>query len=187
MKKHLTILMGFLLLATIAAQAQAFEKGSKVIAAGVGIGSSLGSSAYSSTPGISIQYEQGIWEAGGPGVVSLGGYVGFKNFGHESSFLGFTSSSKWNYTIVGARSAYHYSGLANDKADLYGGVMLSYNILNYSYTDSDGTNMKTGSGSSSVGFTLYVGGRYYFAERLAGFAELGYGISYLNLGLAFKM
>src|SRR5690606_11774888 len=145
-------------------------KGSKVIAAGIGLGSSLGSSAYSSqTPGISLQYEQGVWEVGGPGVVSLGGYVGFKNFGHDYSSSGFTSSAKWNYTILGVRSAYHYTGLANEKADLYGGVMLSYNILNYSYEHSGGLNMNTGAGTSSAGFTLYVGGRYFFAERLGAF------------------
>src|SRR5690554_3881733 len=157
MKKYLTVLAGLLLgLGTV--QAQSFEKGSKILAAGVGLGSSLGSSAYTSqTPGISLQYEQGIWDIGGPGVVSLGGYVGFKNFGHETSSTGFTSRAKWNYTIVGVRSAYHYSGLENERVDLYGGLMLSYNILNYSYESSGAANTHIGAGSSTSGLTLYIG------------------------------
>ena len=35
-------------------------------------------------------------------------------------------------------------------------------------------------------FTAFVGARYFFAKNLGGFAELGYGVSYLNLGLAYK-
>lgn len=164
--------------------AQQFVKGTNMLSPGIGLGSSLGGFSYGSqTPALSIQYERGIWEIGGPGVISLGGYVGRKSYKYSGS--GYTQ--KWGYTIIGVRSAYHYNGINSDKFDVYGGVMLSYNILNYKYKDNNGTNIGgSGNYGSAAGFTLYVGGRYFFASNVAAFAELGYGVSYLTLGLAFK-
>ncbi|HLT06064.1 MAG TPA: hypothetical protein VK014_00990 [Cyclobacteriaceae bacterium] len=188
MVRSFTILVALLFIVSVGVQAQAFEQGTKVVSAGIGIGSSLGSSSYTNqSPGISLLYEQGMWEVGGPGAISLGGYLGFKNFKQDYSSSAFSSSAKWNYTIVGVRSAYHYNGLGNPNLDLYGGLMFSYNILNYTYEHSGGQNLVADSGSSSAGITLYVGGRYYFVENLGIFTELGYGISYLNIGLALRL
>jgi len=188
MKAHVILLANLLLLIVINGSAQTFDRGTKVLSAGVGIGSSLGSSVYTNqSPGISLQYEQGIWEAGGPGTVSLGAYLGFKNFGQDYASFNYNASAKWNYTIVGVRSAYHYAGLENDRIDVYGGLMFSYNILNYSIEHTGGQPTMTNAGSNTAGFTLYVGGRYYFVENLGVFTELGYGISYLNLGLALRL
>jgi hypothetical protein len=171
------------------ANGQAFDKDTKVVALGVGLGSSLGGFNYSSqVPGLSIQYEQGMWQAGNEGVISLGGYAGFKSFSYKTTSGSFEAKSKWNYTIIGVRSAFHYQGLSNEKIDLFGGLMLSYNILNYSYSDNTGqSSTNSGNFGNSAGVTLYVGGRYFFSEKVSAFAELGYGVSYLNLGVAFKL
>jgi hypothetical protein len=166
------------------ARAQEFQKGTNIISAGVGLGSSILSySAASQTPALSLQYERGVWDIGGPGVISLGGYVGYKGYSYSATDY----SEKWHYTVLGVRSAYHYNGLNVEKLDLYGGVMLSYNILSYSYSDIGGYNF-SGSGSygSTVGFSLYVGARYFFTDNLAVLAELGYGVAYLNVGIAAK-
>ena len=166
------------------ARAQEFQRGTNVISAGVGLGSSILSySGASQSPALSLQYERGVWDIGGPGVISLGGYAGYKGY----SFSGADFSEKWHYTVLGVRSAYHYNGLHVEKLDLYGGVMLSYNILSYSYTDNSGYNI-SGSGAygSTVGLSLYVGARYFFADHLAVLAELGYGVAYLNVGIAAK-
>lgn len=165
-------------------QAQVFQKGTNVLSAGIGLGSSLGSFSYGSqTPAVSLQYERGIWDIGGPGVISLGGYLGSKSFKYSGS--GYTE--KWGYTLIGIRSAYHYNGLDMDNIDVYGGAMLSFNSLHYRYKDNNGNNVAGGGNyGSAAGITLYVGGRYFFTPNLAAFAELGYGVSYLTLGLAFK-
>jgi hypothetical protein len=34
--------------------------------------------------------------------------------------------------------------------------------------------------------SFFVGGRYYFSEFFAAMLELGYGVSYLNIGVALK-
>jgi hypothetical protein len=125
---------------------------------------------------------------GGPGVISLGGYAGIKSYKYSGSSGAYHFDEKWNYTVIGVRSAYHYNALNNEKFDVYGGLMLSYNILSYKYSDNSGTSTFKGSGSygSNLGLSAFVGGRYLFTDNIGAFAELGYGVSYLTLGVAFK-
>jgi hypothetical protein len=192
MKKIILPVILFLLVANAfnEAKAQSFQKGTNVLSLGIGLGSSLPSySGSSQTPAISAQYERGIWDIGGPGVISLGGYVGDKSFKYSGKVSGYGWSEKWNYTIVGVRSAYHYTGISNKKVDVYGGIMLSANIVGYKYEDNSGYNRQyasAGNYNSGAGFTGFVGGRYYFSNHIAAMAELGYGVSYLSLGASFK-
>lgn len=171
--------------------AQQFAKSSNVISAGIGLGSAIGGFTSSSQgPAISVQYEKGMWEIDGPGVISLGGYAAYKSFSAGGRYgTNFTYSQKWTYTVIGVRSAYHYTGISAEKVDVYGGLMLSYNILSYSYEDSNpsGVRFDNGSYGNALGFSVYVGGRYFFTPRLAALAELGYGVSYLSVGLAWKL
>lgn len=179
------IIFSFLFLGiAIISYSQPFQKGTNVISAGVGLGSSLGSfSSGSQTPALSVNYEKGVWDVGGPGVISLGGYLGRKSYKYSGSEY----TEKLGYTIIGLRSAYHYNGIKSDQFDVYGGVMLSYNIVSYSYKDENGNSAFTGGNyGSAAGFTLYVGGRYFFSDNVAAFAELGYGVSYLTLGVSLK-
>jgi hypothetical protein len=183
------LVLSVLFLAGIAVHAQTFQKGTNVVSAGVGLGSSILSySGSKQTPALSLQYEKGLWDIGGPGVISLGGYVGYKGYKYAGKSGSYEYDQKWNYTVIGVRSAYHYTGLEVDKLDVYGGIMLSYNILKYKFSDNSTSAplVSEGSYGSTVGFSLYLGGRYYFTDNLAAFAELGYGVSYLNLGLALK-
>jgi len=181
--KKLIFILSFVVAAT-SLYAQPFVKGTNVLSAGIGLGSSLGSFSRSSqTPALSLSFEKGVWDIGGPGVISLGAYAGRKSYKYSTSGY----EEKWGYTIIGVRSAYHYNGIQNDKFDVYGGVMLSYNILNYTFKDNSGNNINGGGHyRSGTGFSLYAGGRYFFSSNLAAFAELGYGVSYLTLGLAYK-
>ena len=170
------------------ASAQSFVKGTNVLAAGIGFGGSFGSFTYGSqSPGISVQYEKGIWEVGGPGVISLGGYAGTKGYKYSGTAGAYHYSQKWNYTIIGVRSAYHYNGINNEKFDVYGGLMLSYNILSYKYEDNGSLGQyDAGSYGSAAGLSAYVGGRYFFTDNVGVFAEAGYGVSYLTIGAAFS-
>ncbi len=190
MKKVTTALVLAFIGSTSLCNAQSFETGTNVVAVGVGLGSSIFNySGSSQTPAISISFEHGTFDAGEDGVISLGGYLGTKSYKYSNKDAGYSYSEKWNYTIVGLRGAYHYTGFDNDKLDAYGGIMLSYNILKYSYKDNSGNSggySSAGSYGSRAGFTAFIGGRYYFSDNIAAMAELGYGVSYLTLGLAFK-
>jgi hypothetical protein len=188
MKKQLLSSFIILFAFQLGAFAQTFDRDDKVVSLGVGLGSSLGSFNHSSQiPALSVMYEQGIAEVGDVGVISLGGYLGYKSFGSDINSNGFTSTSKWNYTIVGVRGAFHFSQIPVEKLDLYAGVLASYNLLSYSYSDSMGGSSQSGSYGNTAGLTVFGGARYYFSDQFAGFAELGYGIAYLNVGLSVKL
>lgn len=173
------------LLSAARVHAQAFEAGTNVISAGFGLGSSLanGYTYGSQGIGLSANYERGIWEAG-PGVISLGGYLGFKTFSYNQIYAGTLYSYKWNYTIIGARGAYHFTGLNVENLDVYAGLLLSYDNLSFSSNfDIPGYN---GSYNSGIALTPFAGARYYFANNLGVYGELGYGVSILSLGLSYK-
>lgn len=165
----------------VSVRAQAFQVGTNVISAGIGLGSSIASYSYGTqSPGFSLSYEHGFWDAG-PGVISLGGYVGVKDY----KYNGYSYSEKWNYTIIGARGAYHFTGLDIDKLDLYAGLMLAYDNLSFSSNYAPGYS-PVGSYNSDIGLSVFAGARYYFSGNLAAYAELGYGVSILSIGLAYK-
>ena len=167
-------------LITTFSYAQQFQRGTTVVNAGIGLGTALGGLGKA-RPAISLSLDRGVWPVGGPGVISLGGYLG--NTGYKYSSGGYTA--KWNYFIVGARGAYHYNGFSSvPKLDVYGGAMLGYNIVNYS---SDGNDVDiSNSYGSGIGFSGFLGGRWFFTERIGAYAELGYGVSVLNAGVAIK-
>jgi hypothetical protein len=191
MKQVIFFLVLFFSISIYSANAQTYSVGTNVVSAGLGLGSSIAGYTYGSqSPGISLQYERGLWQAG-PGVISLGGYLGFKSYKYSiNDGAGDSYSEKWNYTIIGARGAWHYTGLSVPNLDVYGGLMLSYNHLSFSgsVSNSAGGYQSAAGGSygSDLGFTAFVGGRYFFAGNLGAFLELGYGVSYLNLGLSYK-
>ncbi len=181
--------------------AQAFIKGTNTLNAGIGIGGHFGGySTSSQSPGISVSFEHGMWEVEGAGVISIGAYAGIKSYKYEQSYSNthwngtafvpytYKTSSKWSYTIIGARSAFHYNEIGGDNFDLYGGLLLSYNILSYKYTDDDPyfDYQSSASYGSVVGLTAFIGARYFFIERVGAFAEIGYGVSYLTIGASVK-
>ncbi len=172
MKKLVLLFTTFIFL-TFNSQAQEFESGTNVINVGIGLGGEFGSFLTSSvSPGFSVSYERGIWDIGGPGVISLGGFLGSKAYRYETQGI----DSRWSYTTLGFRGAYHYNGLNVENLDVYGGAMLAYNIANFT-GDAVGFTV-----SSTVTPTIFVGGRWYFNDTFGVFAEAGYGVAFLTIG-----
>lgn len=180
MKKSFIVFLSFVsILFCAETQAQAFQKGTTALNAGVGVGTALGGYGKVS-PAISLSVDHGIWEVGGPGVVSLGGYVGTTGYKYSDS----SYNAKWNYIIVGVRGAYHYNGFDLPDLDLYGGAMVGYNIVKYtSDLDEEYFGKNYGSG---IGVSGFLGARYFFSDMFGVYAELGYGVSVLNAGLTLK-
>ncbi len=173
MKKQLLFML--LLVATTLSYAQEFNKGTNVINLGVGFGGNFGNYTTSSqSPGYGIAFERGAWDIAGPGVISIGGYLGRKTYKYDYAF----GNDKWSYTIIGVRGAYHYNGLEIDNLDVYGGVMVSYNILSFSGN--------SGSFNSKPSATAFVGGRWYFTKTFAAFVEAGYGVAFATVGVSAR-
>jgi len=179
MKKAILILAAVCI--TVMTYAQSFQQGTTAINAGIGIGTALGGLG-SARPAISLSLDHGKWAVGGPGVISLGGYLG--NTGYKYTDAGYTA--KWNYYVVGVRGAYHYNGFEKlPKLDVYGGATLAYNIVKYSSDNND--DHLANSYGSGIGLSGFLGSRWFFSDNIGAFAELGYGVSTLNIGITFKL
>ncbi len=176
------IALAFIALLTAhSVSAQEFAKGTNVINAGIGLGGNFYYGSFTSPSqglGVNASYERGIWETGDFGIVSLGGYLGYKPYKSES-----WNGTKFNlnYTIIGVRGAFHYIKLDVENLDVYGGAMVSYNLVSASLDDDAISNL-----DSRPSATVFVGGRWYFGDHFGVFAEAGYGVSILSLGAAFR-
>ena len=155
---------------------EVFHKGTTAINAGIGLGSYYNSL---SIPPLSVSLDYGVADNlinGNNGSISVGGYVGYT----ASSANYGVSKYRSSYAILGARGAFHYQFAP--KLDTYAGLMVSYDIVSSNY-DAFSNYIKT----SHIDWSLFLGARYFFTEKIGGFAELGYGFYNLNLGVTFKL
>jgi len=184
MKKTLLLIVaGVFVFAQISAQESSFLKGDKVLNIGLGLGSTLYSGSFYSSqiPPISGSLEFGIVDGLlDKGVIGVGPYVGYSSYKYE--YLGYG----WKYSniIIGARGSFHYPLL--NKLDTYAGILLGYNIVTAKEFGDPGSGSNISSASSGVAWSGFIGGRYYFTDALAAMLELGYGIAWLNIGVALK-
>jgi len=161
-----------------------FNKGDKVLNLGVGFGSSLYSGSYytNKTPPVSASFEVGAKDElfDDKSSLGIGGYLGYTSAKWDYSGYG------WKYTdlIIGVRGALHYQLI--DDFDTYTGLMLGYDIVSSKAFGAMGSYAGSAS-ASGLAFSWFLGGRYYFSNNIAGLLELGYGISYLNIGIALKL
>ena len=173
----LVFLLPLFLDAPLAAQESTFAKGDKVLNLGIGFGSSYYSSFYTShMPAISASFEVGVIDGIlDKGSIGVGGYIGYSSAKYSNYW-------KTSNFLIGARGSFHYP-LAN-KLDTYTGLQLGYNIFSTKYYDTYSGAFNAS--SSGLAYAWFAGARYYFSDKFAGMIEVGYGIAYLNLGVAIK-
>lgn len=163
--------------------AQNYEQGSKLLNVGIGLGSTFTAAGLNSTlPPIGLSLEYGLTDK-----ISVGGYLGYAGASQEvPTFFG---TWKWNYSyiIVGARGSYHFD-LGVDKLDPYIGALVGYNVASVTSEKPAGYTGPELTGAAAGGVVIggHLGARYMFTEKIGAFAELGYGVAYLQLGLAAK-
>ena len=155
---------------------EVFQKGTTAINAGIGLGS-----YYSgiTIPPLSVSLDYGVADNlinGNNGSISVGGFAGYTATSHTYGAY----KSTFSYIALGGRGAFHYQFAP--KLDTYAGLMLSYDIVSSSY-DAFSNYIK----SSHIDWSLFLGARYFFTEKVGAFAELGYGFYNLNLGVTFKL
>lgn len=184
MKKFLLVLLvAGLSMTQLLAQESTFKQGDKVLNLGIGIGSTFysGTGYKAGIPPISASLEFGVKDGVlDKGTIGIGGYLGYSSHKWEYSGWG------WKYTniILGVRGVFHYP-LVN-KLDTYTGLLLGYNIATSKEFGTAVFGYNYSASSGGVAYAWFVGGRYYFSDSFAVMAELGYGITYLNLGVALK-
>jgi|RhiMetdeSRZDD1v2_1073273.scaffolds.fasta_scaffold01293_33 hypothetical protein len=170
-----------LLLALIMAQPGAKAqtqsvKGVNYAAAGIGIGT-FGFNGTGGLP-VTLSFDHGFTDK-----ITGGLYVGMVRTKYLANY-------KYRYTIAGVRASYHFNEelkISNPKIDVYGGATLYYRgyTLKYKYT-GDGIEYSEKLTGGSVGVGIHVGGHYFFTDQIGAYADLGYGISPLQLGLVLR-
>ena len=186
MKKRLLLTAGFVLAVfagsnLFAQDAKGIQdlKGTNVLNAGVGLGS-YGLSGTGGLP-ITASFEHGFSKN-----ISAGASFGFIQKKYAFDW-------KYTYLLFGARGSYHLNEafkIANPKLDVYAGAGLFYRRYSFKYTgsfDSEHEDFNLKASGGDVDFELHAGGRYFFNNKLGAFAELGYGISPLQVGLTVKL
>lgn len=149
-------------------------KGQSFLNAGIGVGT-FGLTGTGGLP-ITASFEHGVTDKISAGLTA--GYVKTK----------FYTNYHYTYYMVGARGSYHFNELLNvsdEKLDVYGGLSLFYRGFKADYKDQFNDQYAKASGGG-VDFALHAGARYMFAGNIGGYAELGYGISPLQLGVSVK-
>jgi hypothetical protein len=183
-KKNLLFSLVAGLAFSFATQAQVYENGKNYLNAGIGVGT-----FYRGLP-FGLSYERGVTDD-----ISVGGFFDYSaakySYGSLGGFFGNSLDGRLTILFVGARASYHFNKLLNmdnNKVDLYGGAALGFRSVSWKYDDEDLNNNSLFSDpySSGILFGIHAGARYMFSENIGGFAELGYGVSVLKLGLAVK-
>lgn len=179
MKRSLLFLIAILFAAVTVNAQNAFNKGDGVLSASVGFGSSIShiDGTYKvAFPPTSIAFDYGIVDNlfDEKSSIGVGGYIGYtsrkwETYGSYSDF------------IIGARGTFHYQLVKN--LDTYAAIILGIDIYSNKY---DFDNEKVTDHSTYLAYAIQVGARYYFTNNFAAMAELGYGIAYFNIGVAFK-
>jgi len=185
-------------MATTHTHAQSFEKGTKAINLGFGIGGGYGLGSYYTRVGVIptflVAMDVGVADIG-PGTLGIGGLVGFNtvqsSYRYANIFNGYsTGTYRSTNLLFGVRGNYHWNEWHNnDKLDTYAGVMMGASVrVSDSYTSNE-TQQATALGSvvnNPFRHHVYVGARYLFSPNFGVFAEVGHGITYLSGGLTFK-
>jgi hypothetical protein len=186
MKRITTLIFAlFITSSTLFAQntTETFAKGDNVLGVGIGVGGVYGIGSYSTqTPVLGVQYDRGIVELKMGGVIGAGAFVGYKNYVYKFG----NDRVKWNIWVIGARGTFHYDLFKVENLDTYGGMMIAFHVVNEDYSENYTTIGRRNYNSAAYA-SLMAGAKYYFAPNVAGYAEIGYGVSWLTMGVAFKL
>ncbi|TAH44264.1 MAG: hypothetical protein EYC69_00225 [Bacteroidetes bacterium] len=196
-KKIISSLFILLLLSgsTFAAE-PAFDKGSNVIGLALGFGVDYGNyyGVYSNkavSPTLVFTYDHGFFPEVGPGTIGIGGVIAyksssFKSYNYNNDYVKYRNSS----LIIGLRGTYHLTILKdkNNKFDPYAGVTLGMRINDDNYRDDYYRNYGSYYTYNRVSpiAGVFVGAHYNFVPAFGAFAELGYDISFLRVGINFN-
>jgi hypothetical protein len=171
-----------------------FEEGDNVIGLGIGIGGGYGvglsGGGVTQSPAFALHYDHGMGDLG-PGQWGLGGYVAYKTISYDERYFNFYNYDyRYTFFVLGARGSWHYNEWHGvDALDTYGTLMLAYRSVtfkdNTDYGPYNYLNTYSYSGSG-IDLGIGLGARYWFSDQIGAFAELGYGITWLQLGVSMK-
>jgi hypothetical protein len=180
------------LLFSVNSNAQLSKIGDKDLDIGVGFATLwITEGYYTIVPPLTVSLDYALRDDWGPGIFTVGGSIGVSRYANERSWNNSGTTEYYGYkytsTIFGARTTYHYPLFKG--FDTYIGAMAGFRINtnnDYGTWPDNPDEFDTDAGFIPVG-RIFLGAKYYFNEKLAGYGELGYGISYVTLGVSVKL
>ncbi|HEX8547374.1 MAG TPA: hypothetical protein VF691_10465, partial [Cytophagaceae bacterium] len=168
---------------------QEFVKGTKMLSFGLGVGDRYLGSGYNMViPPLQANFDYGITDKLGVGHIGIGGLVGFSanRYSYRNNFF-YKDDFEYRYTnfTVAARGTYHFV-LDVKGLDLYGGVMLGFNVSSVKTTYPVGYDKNLYYGREfeqkhgGIVSGLFAGARYMFNDKFGVYGELGYTVSLLS-------
>jgi hypothetical protein len=151
------------------------------------LGAGAGFNLYSGNfivgiPPLSASIDYGLNDSYGPGVIGIGGFAGYSTF-KDSYFPGISESGhKYSALFIGLKSSYHLELIK--KLDTYATLNLYYVNLTAKPYGAIETEKDI---KSKPNLSLVVGSKYFFTDKLALFAEVGYNSSWLTAGVSFRL
>lgn len=191
MRKLLILLVASFVLfsSQLRAQDRAFEIKNSLLNIGVGFGWTYKFYNDPSVwPAFSISYEKGLFYAKNVGYFGIGGHAAYHYANYDYS--GSDRYIYWHNIVGTLRFTYHPVFLMTQNFDMYLGFMggARYEIFKDTKYDAMpvGLNPYKRYGGFSPLFAGVLGMRFYTGERLGFFAEGGYGLSYVTIGMTWK-
>jgi len=173
-----------------ASTAESFQKGALFLGGAVGLGSGLG---YLGGYALMVNGEYAVTND-----IGIGGSIGYWGYSSSQNYNGCSGyGCGGNYTVTYSYSiipivvsgAWHFH-IGNPKWDLAAGVSAGYYIVNASTSVSNSAYANAGfSSASASGIAVGIFGqaRYFLNDRIALHGRLGYGITFLEVGVDFKI
>lgn len=169
--------------------AQSIEDNDNVLSLGIGIGSFYkASDKYNKeSPTLGLTYERILpldWERA---VIGVGCYGGVRSLVSKNSGGFLYYDKHYTFIIGGLRASLHYNEwFRSYDLDSYAGIMFSYCVLSLPDRSDFAAETEIPNKTSGTGPSIFAGIRYYPDKMWAVYAEAGFGLSYLTIGVCAK-
>lgn len=171
--RTVTLSVVFVFVLSVMASAQSpFSTQSHVIHFGVGFGEK-DEFAADATPFVGLSYEQGLVDDLGIGNLAVGGLVGAKYF------YGNNLDNNLTRMLVAGKVTYHFNFVNSYNFDFYVGGLGG--LFFWLSNPEEISNAKT-----DFDFGAFAGIHYFFSDRFGIYCEAGYGLGFINGGLAIN-
>ena len=169
---------------------QAFNVGDKHLNFTIGFGSPwvLYNDYRTVLPPVAVSFDYGFRDDLGPGVIGIGVLAAATTYKNRVIDYGWLNEYGWKSTtlIAAARATYHYQLI--NALDTYGGFHLGVRFESWrEYGDFPVYERRNIGASYHPVFNLFAGAKYSFSDDLFIMAEVGLGISIINVGLGLKL
>jgi len=144
------------------------------------VGVHVGMSGVGTAPAIGVSGELAYTDR-----IGIGLWADTWSYGEDFSTALGPGSWDVRYVAIAGTGSYHFPVPSNPKVDPFLGIALGYFVVS-TQTEAAGSIAYAGDASR-----MFIGGfggaRYHFKPTLSGVARIGFGASYLTLGVDFKL